>query len=111
MSLENSNQNITCCDRTDIAWPTDRDVRFQNPSGLFDVNSTVLNDTTMPPNWPQDVSEVYGGLENESLIVWYRVSAFPVFRKLYGRVWINGSTDEELPRGRYSVSLTYSILL
>ena len=102
---------MTCCNRENIAWDTDRSVRFQNPRGDFNVSSEDLIDTTRPPNWPRDLSEIPRGLENESLIVWYRVSAFPIFRKLYGRLEVNNSTDFELPAGDYSIILTYSILL
>ena len=45
------------------------------------------------------------GLENESLIVWYRVSAFPWFRKLYA----HPEENKDLPAGNYSIFITYSI--
>ena len=45
------------------------------------------------------------GLENESLIVWYRVSAFPWFRKLYG----HPQGERDLPPGNYTLLVTYSI--
>ena len=103
--------NMTCCNRTNIAWDSDRSVRFQNPNGASIVSPEDLFNTTMPPNWPRDLANIPGGLENESLIVWFRVSAFPIFRKLYGRLEVDGSTDVDLPAGDYSISLTYSILL
>ena len=99
-----------CCDRTDIAWETDRDVRFQNPGGDDQIDPADLAGTTMPPNWIRNLSEIQNGLENEELIVWFRVSAFPIFRKLYGRLIIDGSNDADLPKGRYSVDVIYSIL-
>ena len=46
------------------------------------------------------------GLENESLIVWFRVSAFPWFRKLYA----HPREERDLPAGNYSIFITYSIL-
>ncbi len=67
-------ENMTCCNRT---RDTDCSVRFQNPNGAPEVSPEDLVDTTMPPNWPYDLSEIPGGLENESFIVWFRVSAFP----------------------------------
>ena len=101
ISLTNPSNDIECCDRNDIAWSSDRNVRFRNPGGAFNLSSRSLRNTTMPPNWPKDLSEIEEGLRNESLIVWFRVSAFPVFRKLYGRLVINGSNDMELPKGAY----------
>ncbi len=109
-SMSGSSDNITCCDRTDIAWDSDMDVRFRNPGGRINISDDSLRGTTMPPNWPLDLSGIESGLENESLIVWYRVSAFPIFRKLYGRVRINGDNDAELPKGDYNITITYSIL-
>ena len=38
--------------RNNIAWDTDRDVRFRNDSNL----ARDLNGTNAPPNWPWDVS-------------------------------------------------------
>ncbi len=48
-------------------------------------------------------------------MVWFRVSAFPWFKKLYGRpaVGLSGEMeqmDRPLPSGDYNVVLTYSIL-
>lgn len=92
--------------RHNIAWDTDRDVRFRNPSNL----ERALEGTNMPPNWLRDLSgignETYDdvGLENESLIVWYRVSAFPWFRKLYG----HPRGERDLPPGNYSLLITYN---
>ena len=100
-------ENMTCCNRT---RDTDCSVRFQNPNGAPEVSPEDLVDTTMPPNWPYDLSEIPGGLENESFTVWFRVSAFPKFHKLYGRLQENGSADINLPSGNYSIFLTYSIL-
>lgn len=110
VTRRNSSDNIYCCSRSDIAWDSDLDVRFRNPGGSSNISAEDLTDTTMPPNWPLDLSHIEDGLQNESLVVWYRVSAFPVFRKLYGRMMINGSLDEELPKGEYSIVITYSIL-
>lgn len=108
-STDNETDIITL-DRTNIAWDTDRSVRFQNPGGSVNLSADTLVDTTMPPNWPKNLSEIAGGLQNESLMVWFRVSAFPWFRKLYGRPAVNGIENVILPSGNYSILLTYSIL-
>ena len=104
-----NNTKITF-DRTNIAWDTDRSIRFQNPGGSVNLSADTLINTTMPPNWPKNLSEITGGLQNESLMVWFRVSAFPWFRKLYGRPAVNGNENAMLPSGNYSILLTYSIL-
>ena len=46
-------------------------------------------------------------LENESLIVWFRVSAFPWFRKLYA----HPQKEQDLLPGNYSMLIVYSIRL
>ena len=107
-SSVDSNVSVTI-NRTNIAWNSDRTVRFRNPERADELNPDTLNGTTMPPNWPRNLSAVPGGLQNESLMVWFRVSAFPWFRKLYGRPEVNG-VQSELPAGNYTISLTYSIL-
>jgi len=105
----NNNNNVTL-DRTNIAWSTDRSIRFRNPEGRNNVSFDDLKDTIMPPNWPRSLAEIGNGLQNESLMVWYRVAAFPWFKKLYGRPSVNGVQSESLPAGNYTITLTYSIL-
>lgn len=115
---DSSDTSLDCCDRTGIAWGTDLNTRFQNPEPDPDtITENELGDTIMPPFWLRNLAELpnnpnisSAGLRNESLIVWFRVSAFPWFRKLYGRVRVNDNLDGELPAGNYSVTLTYSIL-
>ena len=107
-----SSVDIVDIDRSAIAWQTDRDLRFRNPNGDFNVSVDDIAGTVRPPNWPRNISEIDGGLANESLIVWFRVSAFPLFRKLYGRVVIDDGQpgQTELPAGTYALNITYSIL-
>ncbi|XP_064476611.1 cell cycle control protein 50A-like [Ornithodoros turicata] len=84
-----------------IAWPTDRKVKFKNPPGMN------FNGTAKPPNWPLPASEV-GGFQNESLIVWMRTAALPTFRKLYARV--DHSREyfiSSLPKGDYDLEIQY----
>ncbi len=109
--------NVTVSlNRSNIAWETDRTIRFRNPDGDDQVSPESLNDTVQPPSWLYNLSEIEGGLQNESLMVWFRVSAFPWFKKLYGRPSVsvngsvNGSEADILPSGNYSIVLTYSIL-
>ena len=89
-------------DRNDISWQSDRDTRFQNTDG----NTTIPEmDNVQPKNWQRNISEIPNSLQNEDLIVWFRVSAFPNFIKLYAR--IHGGT---LPAGDYTLNVEYSIL-
>ena len=77
--------------RRNIAWPSDHNVKFQNPGNnqsLADAftgfaepffwNSPVYELDTSDPN--------NNGYRNEAFIVWMRTAAFPSFRKLYGRM-------------------------
>lgn len=91
-------------DETNIAWKTDLETRFSSQN----ITATEKNSTTMPPSWPRDLSSLPSGLQNEHLIVWFRVSAFWKFRKLYGRLYVNNSSV--LPNGTYPLNVEYSIL-
>lgn len=61
--------------------------------------------TALPPNW---LTLIDHGQRNESFMVWFRVAAFPVFRKLYGR--IAPPNDEPLRAGNYTIDVVYSML-
>ena len=92
-------------ERDDISWQSDRDTRFQNNNG----NTTIPDsDNVQPKNWQRDIRELPDSLQNEDLIVWYRVSAFPNFIKLYARVRVDGM--DTLPAGNYTLNVNYSIL-
>ncbi|XP_060556357.1 cell cycle control protein 50A-like isoform X3 [Ruditapes philippinarum] len=94
--------------RTGIAWASDKDVKFGNPSSWAGF--------TNPPNWnnkmvyqldPDD--ENNNGYKNEDLIVWMRTAALPTFRKLHRR--INHQQTEftdGLPKGQYEVTIDYA---
>ncbi|XP_070199085.1 cell cycle control protein 50A-like isoform X3 [Littorina saxatilis] len=93
---------------TGIAWVSDKNVKFGNPSDW--QKSTY----TKPPNWKIPVwnlsltEESNNGYKNEDLIVWMRTSALPTFRKLYRRINHNGTTfSNGLPKGDYQVTISY----
>lgn len=85
---------------TGIAWPTDKNVKFNNPASFAN--------TIKPAYWQRNVSELdplnpdNNGYENEGLIVWMRTAAFPTFRKPYGRI-TNG-----VPAGTYAITVSYN---
>lgn len=93
--------------RTGIAWPTDKQYKFKNPSSWAN--------TISPPNWDFSVTDLdptnkeNNGYQNENLIVWMRTAALPTFRKLWAR--INHDEDSRwryhLPRGKYLIDIKY----
>lgn len=90
-----------------IAWKTDKDVKFANPSNNF-------TNTVKPKNWQIPVTELSSdpdnfGYKNEDLIVWMRTAALPSFRKFYRKV--NHSANQfqnGLSKGNYQLSICYS---
>ncbi|XP_043916057.1 cell cycle control protein 50B-like [Protopterus annectens] len=87
-----------------IAWWTDHNVKFKNPS--------TFNGTVNPPNWPKTAKDLDSdptntGFVNEAFIVWMRSAALPNFRKLYGRI-DSGNFSNGLYAGRYRVNITYN---
>ena len=92
-------------ERDDISWQSDRDTRFQNNNG----DTTIPDDDNVQPkNWQRNITELPNSLQNEDLIVWFRVSAFPNFIKLYARLRVEGM--DTLPAGNYTLNVNYSIL-
>ncbi|KAG8365638.1 hypothetical protein BUALT_Bualt18G0126900 [Buddleja alternifolia] len=65
--------------RKNIAWKSDRDHKFGKQVFPFNFqNGTLIGGAHLDPNIPLS--------DQEDLIVWMRTSAFPTFRKLYGRI-------------------------
>ncbi|XP_059144871.1 cell cycle control protein 50A-like isoform X2 [Physella acuta] len=95
--------------KTGIAWVSDKNVKFNNPTG-----PDAWANFVKPPNWNINVTnldpenEANNGYENEDLIVWMRTAALPTFRKLYRR--INHTIPEfgkGLPSGTYRIDISY----
>ncbi|XP_046681147.1 cell cycle control protein 50A isoform X2 [Homalodisca vitripennis] len=102
--------------RTDIAWPSDKEVKFRNPPiPAGQTLKDVFKNYERPPMWKKYVweldTEISGnnGFQNEDLIVWMRTAALPSFRKLYRRVdhSIQGFT-KGLPKGNYTLIINYN---
>jgi len=97
----------------DIAWKSDREVKFKNPSS--DLKS-AFKDYAKPPNWPRPVYELdtknpdNNGFQNQDFIVWMRTAAFSTFRKLYRKIEHTGDFENGLPAGEYQLDINYSIL-
>ena len=69
---------------------------------------------TNPPNWNNKMvweldpsNSANNGYENEDLIVWMRTAALPNFRKLHRRVFNNGTFVNGLPKGTYTMEVSY----
>lgn len=99
--------------RTNIAWPTDKSTKFQNPEGK--PLKDAFNGSVKPPFWSKNVweldteDETNNGFQNEDFIVWMRTAALPNFRKLYRRV-DHGKPGYEggLPAGEYKLKIGYN---
>ncbi|CAL1287532.1 unnamed protein product [Larinioides sclopetarius] len=95
-----------------IAWPTDKQVKFKNPTGYATLEE-AFNKTAKPINWSVPVYKLdendkdNNGFENEDLIVWMRTAALPTFRKLYRRVDHSDAYSSGLPSGKYAFDIIY----
>lgn len=95
-----------------IAWWTDKNVKFRNPSGNVSNLKEVFQETTKPLNWQKNVYELdtdpeNNGFINEDFIVWMRTAALPTFRKLYGIIERKDTMSATLPSGNYSLEVMY----
>ncbi|KAG9331428.1 hypothetical protein JZ751_019162, partial [Albula glossodonta] len=71
-----------------IAWWTDYNIKFRNPSAVNGSFQAAFAKTVKPINWarpayeldPKDSSN--NGFLNQDFLVWMRAAAFPDFRKL-----------------------------
>ncbi|ETN62638.1 cell cycle control protein 50A [Anopheles darlingi] len=98
--------------QTEIAWPSDRQIKFRNPDGDLEE---ALRGFSSPKAWNRPLWELdktnkdNNGFQNEDLIVWMRTAALPTFRKLHRR--IDHSQDgfqEGLSKGNYTFKVMYS---
>lgn len=97
----------------DIAWKSDRTVKFKNPAGNLEE---AFKPFAKPPNWPKPAYELSSdpdnnGFKNQDFIVWMRTAAFSSFRKLYRKVVMTGDFKDGLPQGDYQLDINYSILM
>ncbi|KAM9317442.1 cell cycle control protein 50A [Gastrophryne carolinensis] len=97
-----------------IAWWTDKNVKFKNPTGDNNNLTQIFEGTTKPINWRKPVYELdpkdaeNNGFINEDFIVWMRTAALPTFRKLYGIIEKGENEQVVLKPGNYSLHITYN---
>ncbi|KAM4695392.1 cell cycle control protein 50A [Discoglossus pictus] len=97
-----------------IAWWTDKNVKFRNPTGNTSLLKDIFAGTTKPINWQKPVYELDpsdiddNGFINEDFIVWMRTAALPTFRKLYRLIEKTDATYPALPPGNYSLLIEYN---
>ncbi|KAK5886469.1 hypothetical protein CesoFtcFv8_017498 [Champsocephalus esox] len=107
----NGANKLVPLDGKGIAWWTDYNVKFRNPSVTPLKNA--FNNTVKPIFWPNpayqlDASDpANNGFINQDFLVWMRRAALPDFRKLYRRI-ADGEYAKGLPAGNYSLTIAYN---
>ncbi|NWZ06727.1 CC50A protein, partial [Agelaius phoeniceus] len=96
-----------------IAWWTDKNVKFRNPTGDGNNLTALFQGTTKPVNWPKpvymlDTEPDNNGFINEDFIVWMRTAALPTFRKLYRLIERKNNFQPTLQAGKYSLDIAYN---
>ncbi|NXC43443.1 CC50A protein, partial [Penelope pileata] len=96
-----------------IAWWTDKNVKFRNPTGDGNNLTALFQGTTKPVNWPKpvymlDTEPDNNGFINEDFIVWMRTAALPTFRKLYRLIERKSNLQPTLQAGKYLLNITYN---
>ncbi|XP_027569369.1 cell cycle control protein 50A [Pipra filicauda] len=96
-----------------IAWWTDKNVKFRNPTGDGNNLTALFQGTTKPVNWPKPVYMLdsepdNNGFINEDFIVWMRTAALPTFRKLYRLIERKNNLQPTLQAGNYSLDIAYN---
>ncbi|XP_029349500.1 cell cycle control protein 50B [Echeneis naucrates] len=109
--IVNGRRNEVPLDGKGIAWWTDYNVKFRNPTVTPLRNA--FNGTVKPINWPLPAYELdptdpaNNGFINQDFLVWMRRAALPNFRKLYRRI-TEGDYEQGLPAGNYSLEISYN---
>lgn len=84
----------TGCTKKGIAWASDRNVKFKNPSSYN--NATVR---MHPLTYFNESTHVIPDVEDEDFIVWMRTAALPNFRKLHRII------RKPIPAGEYELNV------
>ncbi|XP_034015623.1 cell cycle control protein 50B [Thalassophryne amazonica] len=106
----NGLEKLVPLDGKGIAWWTDYNIKYRNPSVIPLKNA--FNGTVKPIFWPVPAYELdpsdptNNGFKNQDFLVWMRRAALPDFRKLYRRI-TEGDYAKGLPAGNYSLKIKY----
>ncbi|XP_029983567.1 cell cycle control protein 50B [Sphaeramia orbicularis] len=109
--IVNGTKKLVPFDGKGIAWWTDYNVKYKNPSVTPLRNA--FNGTVKPVYWSQPAYELdpsdpaNNGFINQDFLVWMRRAALPDFRKLYRRI-TEGDYANGLPAGNYSLEIAYN---
>ncbi|XP_019743779.1 cell cycle control protein 50B [Hippocampus comes] len=109
--IVNGQQKEVPLDGKGIAWWTDYNIKFRNPTVTPLRNA--FNSTAKPLFWPRPAYELdpsdpaNNGFINQDFLVWMRRAALPDFRKLYRRI-TEGDYANGLPAGNYSLEIAYN---
>ncbi|XP_001942963.2 cell cycle control protein 50A [Acyrthosiphon pisum] len=100
--------------RTQIAWKSDKSIKYHNPEHSEGNLKEAFKDFEKPIDWRVNIweldkeNELNNGFENEDLIVWMRTAALPDFRKLYRRIDHSKEFKNGLPKGHYKLVIDYN---
>ncbi|XP_069563216.1 cell cycle control protein 50B [Brachyistius frenatus] len=109
--IVNGTKKQVLLDGKGIAWWTDYNIKYRNPSVIPLKNA--YNGTVKPVYWTRpayelDISDpANNGFINQDFLVWMRRAALPDFRKLYRRI-TEGDYAQGLPAGKYSLEIAYN---
>lgn len=106
----NGKYTVVPLDGKGIAWWTDYNIKYRNPSVTPLKNA--FNGTVKPLYWSKPAYELSSdstnnGFINQDFLVWMRRSALPNFRKLYRRI-TDGDYADGLPKGSYMLNISYN---
>jgi len=117
-NVKDSSGNFLNIDRKDIAWPSDKEKKFQSKSldwmkknckryGPSEKNFQLAGFSfswSQAQQWAANegsdgVFDCWHYVEDEPFIVWMRTAGLPKFKKLYGKI------DQDIPAGTYTVNI------
>ncbi|KAM9341337.1 cell cycle control protein 50B [Symphorus nematophorus] len=109
--IVNGTKKLVPLDGKGIAWWTDYNVKYRNPT--VSPLKNAFNGTVKPLFWSRPAYELdpkdpaNNGFINQDFLVWMRRAALPNFRKLYRRI-TEGDYAKGLPAGNYSLEISYN---
>lgn len=106
--------------RGGMVWSTDQTIKFNNQQNYnrdYNISTESLKETysyaAKPKYWANELHEFIDtsgniGLDNEELIIWMRLAAFPSFVKPYGYLKQQNQTDITMSAGNYRLVIGYN---